>query len=60
MNNQDHLGVSNKEFCATNMQFIGACENSGIEPTKRQASKFRNRHGVAYKKLRYFYVNPKQ
>lgn len=52
MNNQDHLGISNKEFCATNAQFIDACRRADIKPTKRQTSKFRNKQGIAYKKLK--------
>ena len=30
-------------------KFIKACEKAGITPTKRQASKFNNQKGAAYK-----------
>ena len=28
--------------------FVKACENAGLKPTKRQASKWNNKHGAAY------------
>jgi len=28
--------------------FLNACKSAGVEPTKRQASKFRNGHGAAF------------
>lgn len=39
----------NKTFAQTNTAFKTACENAGLPPTKRQASKFRNEYGKAYK-----------
>ena len=39
--------MTNKEFARTNDKFIAACKNVGIEPTKRQASKWRNNKGKA-------------
>jgi len=41
--------VTNREFFKTDKQFISACEDMRIEPTKRQASKFRRKEGTAYK-----------
>jgi hypothetical protein len=43
---------TNADFATTNKQFIKACEAARIPPTKRQASKFRRRRGLAYQKLR--------
>lgn len=40
--------VTNKEFAATDRKFRAACEAAGIEPTARQASKYRNNQGLAY------------
>jgi hypothetical protein len=42
------MTVTNKEF-ATNPYFISRCKSVGIEPTKRQASRFRRQKGKAYK-----------
>ena len=39
----------NKTFAQTNTAFKTACEKAGLPPTKRQASKFRNEYGKAYK-----------
>jgi len=33
----------------TNALFLQACESVGTEPTKRQASKWNNKKGLAYK-----------
>jgi hypothetical protein len=41
--------MSNKEFAKTDQAFISACGKVGIDPTKRQASKWRNKKGKAYK-----------
>jgi predicted HicB family RNase H-like nuclease len=35
--------VNNREFAEKNKEFREACEREGVEPTTRQASKFRNR-----------------
>jgi hypothetical protein len=40
--------VSNKKFAEENKPFNEACEGAGCEPTTRQASKFRNKKGIAY------------
>jgi hypothetical protein len=44
----NHKGQSNHEFAKSNGTFIQACEAAGVEPTVRQASKFRNKRGAAY------------
>ena len=41
--------ITNAEFARTDTQFIGACQIKGIEPTARQASKYRRKKGLAYK-----------
>jgi hypothetical protein len=38
----------NQEFAKTNADFLACCTSAGVEPTKRQASKFRMRKGRAY------------
>ena len=40
--------MNNREFM-TDSNFINACDNAGIPVTKRQASKFRQGKGLAYK-----------
>lgn len=42
------LQLSNKEFSSQIKKFSHACQEAGIEPTKRQAAKWRNRKGKAY------------
>lgn len=39
--------MNNREF-TKNLEFIGYCKKAGIDPTKRQASKFRNKKGLAW------------
>jgi hypothetical protein len=41
--------MTNKEFAETNKAFQKACENAGVKPTPRQASKYRNKKGKAWK-----------
>jgi len=41
--------MTNKEFFVKDQAFIAACEKAGINPTKRQASKWRNHKGLAWK-----------
>jgi len=41
--------MTNKEFSEEDTMFITACEKVHIDPTTRQASKWRNRKGIAYK-----------
>lgn len=44
---------TNDKFHKEDQQFIKACENVGIKPTRRQASKWRNKKGLAYLKGRF-------
>ena len=41
--------TTNTRFAGENVAFKTACETAGIPPTKRQASKWRNEYGKAYK-----------
>ena len=41
--------TTNAEFAKENATFRKACEAAGVEPTTRQASKYRNGQGIAYK-----------
>jgi hypothetical protein len=40
---------TNKYFAKTDTHFQEACILAEVKPTKRQASKFRNSKGIAYK-----------
>lgn len=42
------LQLSNKEFSTQIKSFNSACVKAGIEPTKRQAAKWRNKKGKAF------------
>jgi len=42
--------ITNKEYANNDRNFIDACVKVGIDATHRQASKFRNKKGLAYKK----------
>lgn len=44
--------MTNKEFVSDQI-FVKCCEEANIKPTRRQASKFRNQKGLAYKKKPY-------
>ena len=41
--------MTNREFAEQDKTFIEACERTDIKPTTRQASKWRNHKGMAYK-----------
>ena len=41
--------VSNAKFAKEDVKFQNACQKVGIEPTPRQASKYRAKKGKAYK-----------
>jgi len=43
------IEATNKEFAKASVLFLKACELAGIEPTTRQASRFLNHNGKAYK-----------
>jgi len=46
----NHKGeIPNKVFCKTDPAFIAACDNAGVNPTSRQASKWRMGKGSAFK-----------
>lgn len=49
-NNRDGNGVTNKEFAKENSTFQKACKTAEVDPTSRQASKYRNKTGKAYNK----------
>jgi hypothetical protein len=40
--------ATSREFAQTSPVFIRACEIAGVEPTKRQASKWHNKKGRAF------------
>jgi len=40
--------TTNKVFTKGSVAFLEACANAHVTPTKRQASKFRNKKGRAY------------
>lgn len=44
--------MTNKEFAKTDGKFRDACAEVNIDPTKRQASKYRRKMGKAYKGIR--------
>jgi hypothetical protein len=50
----------NKKFSETNADFIACCTSAGVQPTKRQASKFRMRKGQAYLEWRRGVRAPKE
>jgi hypothetical protein len=39
---------SNREFAEKNEVFRGDCDAAGVEPTARQARKYRRKEGTAY------------
>lgn len=42
------LSMNNKAFSNTVKSFQAACEKAGIAPSKRQASKWRRKTGIAF------------
>lgn len=48
MDIKELLALTNKNFASQIKSFNTACVKAGIEPTKRQAAKWRNRKGKAY------------
>ena len=42
-------GIPMRIFAETDKAFINACGEADIKPTARQASKWRNKRGLAYK-----------
>ena len=47
----DKKKVTNAEFTKEDKVFLGSCQKVGIEPSRRQASKYRNKKGQAYNGL---------
>lgn len=43
--------MNNRQF-SKDKEFIESCKRARVEPTKRQASKFRRKTGLAYRELR--------
>jgi hypothetical protein len=41
--------MDNRTFSVTDGEFLAACVRAHVEPTKRQASKYRNKKGRAWK-----------
>ena len=41
--------MTNKKFAEKSEEFRAACKLAGLNPTSRQASKYRNQKGLAYK-----------
>ncbi len=44
--------LTNRKFAKEDEKFLQACVDAEFEPTVRQASKFRNKKGKVFKKLR--------
>ena len=43
-----HWKLTNKEFAGQIKSFCAACQAAGLKPTKRQASKWRRKCGMAF------------
>ena len=41
-------GQSNADFAKSDVAFQEACNDAGVQPTARQASKYRRKDGAAY------------
>lgn len=41
--------TTNGEFAQKDTNFMSSCESAGVKATARQASKFRNKRGKAYR-----------
>ena len=41
--------ITNAHFARTDEHFINACSQAGIDPSTRQAGKFRRGEGIAYR-----------
>lgn len=48
MSTTEQQQQTHREFAASDTSFRAACERASVEPTRRQASKFRNKRGRAY------------
>ena len=45
---EEEDAMTNKEFAVQDKKFRKACESVGLEPSVRQASKWRSKTGLAY------------
>lgn len=43
--------MTNAKFAKENKAFTKACQTAKLKPTKRQASKYRNKKGAAFKRI---------
>ena len=46
---ENRYDLTNLKFAESNKDFIKLCEQAGVQATQRQASKYRNKKGSAYK-----------
>jgi len=46
------FSTTNAHFAKTDKVFQQACESVEIKPTARQASKYRNKRGLAFKRIK--------
>lgn len=46
---EERYDLTNLKFAETNKEFIKMCGQAGVTATQRQASKYRNKKGSAYK-----------
>lgn len=49
--------ITNSKFAQEDAEFLRACELANVDPSKRQASKFRREEGLAWKALRFVTAN---
>ena len=45
-------GMSHRHFAETNKEFQAACAKAGVQPSRRQAAKWRRKEGSAYNRGR--------
>jgi len=51
LTNKNSLTMTNLKFSETDEEFRRACEEANVKPTARQASKWRMKKGIVWKKL---------
>ena len=49
---ENEARITNAEFAKTDKEFLKACANAGCHPTAKQASKWRNHKGRAWREGR--------
>ena len=52
MGSKSKVEKSNEEFAQQDVAFNKACNAANVKPTARQASKFRNKKGMAWKVMK--------